>query len=211
MYSRVYLDAFLTPQICGQTKAGWIENPNIFYTLYHQALFMIGWSMGVMFVTLTMTQHLWLVVTVACSLSHVNHLHCVQSRKPDCKNLWSSRELLLNMFFMRLFRNQKKWPLKKRITSFPSVLFVVFRAWSYSRQRGLVSGNGVGGRKRGTERGWAGEKRKFWAPLCCTVSYDFQSSTVGKGAGEGRGRRGEKGVLISANQHPPSLWLVWTA
>lgn len=114
-------------------------------------------------------------------------------------------------FFMRLFRNQKKLPQKKRITSFPSVLFVVFQAQSYSRQRGLVSGNGVGGRKRGTERGWAGEKRKFWAPLCCTVSYDFQSSTVSKGAGEGRGRRGEKGVLISANQHPPLLWLVWTA
>lgn len=57
----------------------------------------------------------------------------------------------------------------------------------YQQQRKPVNENRVGGRKRETERGWAGERRKIWAPPCHAVSCDFQSRTVGKGAGKERG------------------------
>lgn len=66
---------------------------------------------------------------------------------------------------------------------------------------------GVGGRKRDTERGWAGEIENSER---CAIQYRMTSKArLCKGAG--KGRRYKKGVLISANQTSHLFSLVCTA
>lgn len=67
--------------------------------------------------------------------------------------------------------------------------------------------HGVGGRKRDTERGWAGERENSER---CAIQYHMTSKArLCKGAG--KGRRYKKGVLISANQTSHLFSLVCTA
>lgn len=71
----------------------------------------------------------------------------------------------------------------------------------------LVNKHGVGGRKRDTERGWAGERENSER---CAIQYHMTSKArLCKGAG--KGRRYKKGVLISANQTSHLFSLVCTA